>query len=286
VAKGAKTDKRDKAEYAHVATPGENVRLADYDPSDTGGVSHDEGKELLTDLSARLTALQETHYAAAGNAILIILQGIDTAGKDGTVRHVLSSFNPTACNVTSFKVPTPEEAAHDFLWRAHRVTPGTGEIGIFNRSYYEDVLAARVHGLVPREVWERRYGHINNFESLLADRRTIVLKFFLHISKDEQAARLQAREKDKEKAWKLSPTDWSEHALYDEYVGAYEDALTRCSTDDAPWRIVPSDHKWFRDLAVARALVDTLSTHEKEWRAELDKRGQEALAAIAAAKKG
>jgi PPK2 family polyphosphate:nucleotide phosphotransferase len=267
--------------YAHRVKPGEKVQLADHNPATTHGVSHGDAEQQLAELNRQLTDLQEMQYAAAHNGVLIVLQGLDTAGKDGTIRHVMAQFNPAGCRVESFKVPTPVEAAHDFLWRAHLVTPSKGVITIFNRSHYEDVLVTRVHKLVSKEVWESRYRHINHFESLLADCGTIVLKFFLHISKEEQKARLLAREEDKDKAWKLSASDWPEHALYDEYVRAYEEALERCSTDVAPWYIVPADHKAYRNLAVARTIRDALEPHRKDWHARLEERGRAALAARA-----
>ena len=195
----------------------------------------------------------------------------------------MARFNPTGCRVETFKVPTPDELAHDFLWRAHRATPPRGCIALFNRSYYEDVLVVRVHELVPPHVWKSRYTHINNFEALLVDSGTLVLKFFLYISKDEQHERLRAREQDKDKAWKLSPLDWSEHALYDRYITAYEDALARCSTAQAPWHIVPANHKWFRNVAIAQTLVDALQPYRARWHEELEHRGRANLAAVAAA---
>lgn len=273
-------------DYAHRVEPGEKIGLGDYDPGDTHGISRDKAEKKLEKLNERLTELQEIHYAAACNGILIVLQALDTGGKDGTIRHVMAQFNPAGCRVESFKVPTPQELAHDFLWRIHRATPPTSGITIFNRSHYEDVLVTRVHKLVPKETWQRRYEQINNFEALLAGSGTIVMKFFLHISKEEQRERLLAREKDKDKAWKLSASDWPEHELYDAYTGAYEDALARCSTDHAPWYVVPSDHKWFRNLAIARVIVDTMEQYQHSWQQELERRGKEALTEIARAKEG
>jgi PPK2 family polyphosphate:nucleotide phosphotransferase len=212
----------------------------------------------------------------------MVLQGLDTAGKDGTIRHVMAQFNPASCRVESFKVPTPEERAHDFLWRCHRVTPAAGTITIFNRSHYEDVLAARVQQLVPRAVWERRFRTINHFEELLTENGTIILKFFLHISKQEQRDRLLSREHDRERAWKLSPSDWPTHALYDQYTEAYEDTISRCSTEDAPWYVVPANHKWFRNLAVAETILDVLAPFHKQWKAAIEERGRLALQARAA----
>ena len=269
---------------AHRVQPGHKVHLHDIDPHDTFGVEHAEAEARLTTLNAQLTALQEVHYSAGHNAILIVLQGLDTAGKDGTIKHVMAQFNPAGCRVESFKVPTAEELAHDFLWRCHRVTPAQGTITIFNRSHYGDVLVARVHKLVPKATWEKRYAHINNFESLLVDSGTIVLKFFLYVSKDEQRQRLIAREQDTDKAWKLSVSDWSEHALYDQYIEAYEDALSHCSTEHAPWYIVPADNKWYRNLAVAQTIVDVMEPYRRLWRQELEQLGRERLAAAKAAR--
>ncbi len=265
--------------YAYKVKPGQKIKLPDYDPDDTGKVSHGEAKDELKSLNERLTTLQEAQYAAGQNAVLIVLQAIDTGGKDGTISHVMAQFNPAGCRVEPFKAPTPDELAHDFLWRIHRVTPPKGNIAIFNRSHYEDVLVARVHKLVSKDTWEKRYEEINNFESLLAASGTIIMKFFLYISKEEQRERLLAREDDKDKAWKLSASDWPEHERYDDYTAAYEDALSRCATAHAPWYIVPADHKWFRDLAVAQTIADTLDPYTAAWHEELQQRGKEALAA-------
>ncbi len=262
--------------------PGKRISLREIDPGDTGGVARSDADARVLQLNEQLTALQEMQFAAADTSILIVLQSLDTAGKDGTIQHVMAAFNPAGCRVEPFKVPTPEEAAHDFLWRVHRVTPPLGMISIFNRSHYEDVLVPRVHKLVPRSVWERRYTHINNFEALLAGSDTTIIKFFLHISKEEQRARLLAREADKDKAWKLSTADWPEHELYDRYVEAYEDALSACSTDHAPWHVVPANHKWFRNLAVAQTIVDMLESRRHAWHAALEERGKAQLAARAA----
>ncbi len=257
---------------------GSNVKLKDYDPDFTGGYSkHDEAKDDLKSLGDELSELQEVLYAAAHNSLLIVLQGMDTSGKDGTIRHVFSHVNPQGCQVHSFKQPTPEELAHDFLWRIQKVTPPLGVMGIFNRSQYEDVLIVRVHNLVPESVWSRRYREINHFEALLAHSDTIILKFFLHISKDEQEKRLEAREQDIDKAWKISASDWKERKYWDAYQQAYEDLLSRCSTDDAPWYIVPANHKWYRDLAVAHTIVDTMRQYKDNWQKELVTRGQQEL---------
>ncbi|MGH2512418.1 MAG: polyphosphate kinase 2 family protein [Candidatus Limnocylindrales bacterium] len=239
--------------------PGERVRLADHDPDDTLGHHKDDARPIMRRGLERLTDLQERIWAEGRHAVLIVLQGTDTAGKDGAIGHVMAAFNPQGCTVTAFKVPTPDEQAHDYLWRVHRVTPARGTIGIFNRSHYEDVLVVRVHGLVPRPVWRRRYREINAFEQLLAGSATTIIKFFLHISPDEQRERLQARLDDPAKRWKFQLGDLDERRLWPAYTAAYEEALSRCSTADAPWYVVPADHKWFRDLAVAEIVGETLA---------------------------
>ena len=237
---------------------GSKVDLARFDPSDTHGHVKDGADEVLAEDLARLESLQERLWASAARAVLIVLQGIDTAGKGGTIRHVMSAFNPQGCSVVGFKVPTPEELSHDYLWRVHRQVPGRGSVAIFDRSHYEDVLVVRVHELVPAQVWRRRYDEINDYERLLAGSGTTVMKFFLHISKDEQRERLQARLADPAKRWKFRRGDLDERAHWDDYQSAYEDALSRCSTPDAPWYVIPADRKWFRNLAVASIVADTL----------------------------
>ena len=260
---------------------GATVKLKDYDPGYTGQhVDHDSAKGTLEHLSHELSKLQESLAAAQHNSMLIVLQGMDTSGKDGTIRHVLSSVNPQGCEVHSFKAPTQEELLHDFLWRIHRVAPAHGMIGVFNRSHYEDVLVVRVHDLVPEEVWSKRYKEINQFEKLLTQSGTIVLKFFLHISNEEQKQRLLAREQDRDKAWKLSSSDWAERKYWDSYHAAYEDVLSKCSTDEAPWYIVPANHKWYRNLAIAQVLVDTMQKYQDGWQADLEERGQKELAML------
>lgn len=257
------------------------VNLKDYDPGYTGGRADRASAEAeLRKLSDELSDLQEAMAAAQHQSLLVILQGMDTSGKDGTIRHVLSHVNPQGCQVHSFKQPTEEELQHDFLWRVHKVTPPKGVIGIFNRSHYEDVLIARVHNLVPQQVWSRRYEEINNFEQLLVNNGTIMLKFFLHISFDEQEQRLLAREQDPNKAWKVAPGDWREREYWQDYQAAYEDALSKCSTDDTPWNIVPANHKWYRNLAIAHTLVDVMRQYKSEWKKELESRGQQALAQL------
>jgi PPK2 family polyphosphate:nucleotide phosphotransferase len=239
-------------------TPGERVRLADFDPAATHGHAKSAaGAELQKGLD-RLTDLQDRLWAEAKHPVLVVLQGIDAAGKDGSVKHVMGAFNPMGCSVTSFKVPTGAEAAHDYLWRVHQRTPGKGEIAIFNRSHYEEVLVVRVHDLVPKKTWQRRFDQINAFERLLAEEGTTIVKFFLLIDGDEQKARLQSRIDDPTKNWKFKPGDLAERKLWDGYMTAYEDVLNRCSTDVAPWYVIPANRNWFRNLAIAEILADTL----------------------------
>jgi PPK2 family polyphosphate:nucleotide phosphotransferase len=257
---------------------GSTVKLQDFDP---GYIAQDvdqaNAAKELAQLSDELNVLQEILAAAAHQSLLIVLQGMDTSGKDGTIRHVLSHVNPQGCQVYSFKAPTAEEQAHDFLWRIHSVAPAKGVMGIFNRSHYEDVLVVRVHNLVPEEVWSKRYKEINHFEKLLHNEGTIILKFFLHISNDEQERRLQARVTEKDKAWKISSSDFAERKYWNDYQRAYEDALSKCSTDEAPWYIVPANHKWYRNLAIAHTLVHTMRTYKNEWQTDLEKRGRQEL---------
>jgi PPK2 family polyphosphate:nucleotide phosphotransferase len=268
-------------ELAWKVEAGSKVKLQDYDADHTD--KHTDpasARAELEILSNELSEIQELLAAAQHHSLLVVLQGMDTSGKDGTIRRVLANVNPQGCEVRSFKGPTQREVAHDFLWRIHRVTPGKGVIGIFNRSHYEDVLVVRVHNLVPEKVWSRRYAQINRFEHMLASSGTILLKFYLHISSDEQERRLLARQKDKTKAWKLSAADWAERKYWGAYQEAYEEALSKCSTEEAPWYIVPANKKWSRDLLVARTLVHTLRQYKDEWRAKLVARGEEELARI------
>ena len=243
----------------YLVVPGAKVKLARWDPGDTAGIdSKKDALPELEDLRKKLYDLQYLLYAERRQSLLIVLQAMDAGGKDGTIRHVMSGLNPQGCHVKSFKVPTEEELAHDYLWRVHRAVPGKGEIGIFNRSHYGDVLVVRVHNLVPKRVWSKRYEQINAFEKILADNGVIIVKFFLHISKEEQQKRLQERLDDPSKHWKVSPADFEERQYWDEYVKAHEDALSRCSTPWAPWYVIPANHKWFRNLVVADILVRTL----------------------------
>jgi PPK2 family polyphosphate:nucleotide phosphotransferase len=272
--------------YADLIEPGTDVALSAFDPGQRAGLSKAKGQAKLEQLDARLDVIQEELYAAGMHSVLVVLQGMDTSGKDGAIRTVFRSCNPQGMHVTSFKVPTEEELAHDFLWRVHQAAPRKGTIGIFNRSHYEDVLVVRVHKLVPEKVWRQRYEQINQFEQLLVESGTIVLKFFLHISKQEQEQRLRAREEEVQKAWKLSAGDWRERKLWDEYTQAYEEALTRCSTAHAPWRVVPSNYKWYRSLAISEALVETLEAYRPGWQAKLEKLATERRAELEAYRKG
>ena len=268
--------------YAHKITGTQPVKLRDFDPEYDAGLNKEVGEAKLEKLSAELTRLQELLYAAGQHSVLIVLQGRDTSGKDGTIKTVMGPLNSLGCQVASFKVPTDEELAHDFLWRIHQQTPGKGEITVFNRSHYEDVLVVRVHKIVPDKVWRSRYVHINDFEKLLAESNTIVLKFYLHISKQEQEQRLLEREQDSTKYWKLSAGDWKERQYWNAYTAAYEDALNQCSTPHAPWFIVPANKKWFRNLAVAEAVVNALKPYEKQWMKSLEEIGQKSKAEIEA----
>ena len=238
--------------------PGSKVRLADIDPNATYGHTKAGAATELQKGLERLTALQDRLWAESKHPVLIVLQGIDAAGKDGTVRHVMTAFNPMGCLVTSWKAPTPVELAHDYLWRIHQRTPAQGEISIFNRSHYEDVLVVRVHNLVPKDVWSKRYDQINAFERELVAEGTTILKFFLWIDRDEQKARLQARLEDPNKNWKFRVRDLAERKLWDDYVAADEAMLERCSTDAAPWYVIPANRKWFRNLAVADIVADAM----------------------------
>ena len=269
------------ADYMWKVEPGSRVKLKDYNPDDTpGDIKHDEADKKMEELGKEISELQEMLAAAQRESMLIVLQGMDTSGKDGTIRHVFSRVNPQGCYVHSFKEPTPEDLAHDFLWRVHKNTPGKGSMGIFNRSHYEDVLVARVQNLVPEKVWQARYKEINNFEKLLANNSTIILKFFLHISFDEQTQRLEARANNKDKAWKLAASDWETRKYWSAYQEAYEDALSKCSTEEAPWYIVPANHKWYRNLAISHVIAHTMREHKDEWQATLEKRGRLELAKL------
>ncbi|HJT15996.1 MAG TPA: polyphosphate kinase 2 family protein, partial [Thermoanaerobaculia bacterium] len=240
--------------------PESQVDLSAFDPADTSLApgKKDETNTESDELVERLVELQELLFAEHKHKLLVVLQGMDTSGKDGTVRHVTRGVNPSSCRVVSFKKPAEPELEHDFLWRIHPHVPGAGEIVIFNRSHYEDILVVRVHDLVPEKIWKKRYDEINDFERLLAESGTTILKFFLHVSKDEQRERLQERLDDPTKRWKFQHGDLEERKLWDEYVKAYEAVLEKTSTEWAPWIVVPANKKWFRNWVVAKSIVDTL----------------------------
>ncbi len=247
--------------------PGSKVKIKDLDPASTGDFEggKKEGMKKLKNLLQELDPLQELLYAEHKHKVLVVLQAMDTGGKDGTIRRVFEGVNPSGVRVASFKVPTPIEMDHDFLWRAHWQAPGNGEMVIFNRSHYEDVLVVRVHGLVPPEAWKARYDEINNFEKMLSQEGTLILKYFLNISLEEQKQRLQDRLEDETKQWKFNPEDLKERTLWKQYMLAYEDVLNKTTTDWAPWYAVPSDHKWFRDLVVAGTIVEALKQLKMEY---------------------
>ncbi|HTJ24858.1 MAG TPA: polyphosphate kinase 2 family protein [Candidatus Limnocylindria bacterium] len=238
--------------------PGSTVDLRRIDAADTAGQSESDARDEILANAEKLRTLQNQLYAENRRSLLIALQAMDAGGKDGTIGHVFAALNPQGAYVHAFKQPTREEAAHDFLWRVHAVTPARGQVGIFNRSHYEDVLIARVHELVPEEVWSKRYDRINEFEKTLAQNDTHILKFYLHITPDEQLRRFKARLDDPHKQWKISEDDYLERAYWDDYIAAYEDALARCSTEHAPWYVIPANHKWFRNFAVSQIVVKTL----------------------------
>ncbi len=243
----------------NIVIPGELVSLDDYPPEYTGTYEKKgQTKKRLKKLNKQLLELQGLLYAESQHALLIVLQGMDTCGKDGTIRRVMSGINVQGCDVISFKVPTADELSRDFLWRAHRAVPPKGKIGIFNRSHYGDVLVVRVHNLVPESVWSQRYRQINDFERMLVENGTVVLKFFLHISKDEQKERLESRIEDPTKHWKIAASDIRERAYWDDYMQAYEVMLQKCSTEWAPWHIIPANKKWYRNLVITECIVDTL----------------------------
>ncbi len=239
--------------------PGSAARLSQRDPAATPGVSKKDAEKLLSANRERLERLQYALWAENTRSLLIVLQGMDTSGKDGVVRHVIRGMNPEGCKVTSFKKPYEEEAERDFLWRIHRAAPAKGEVAVFNRSHYEDVLIVRVRGLPGAGEYKRRFEQINAFEALLTSAGTRVLKFFLHISKEEQKERLLARLADPEKNWKFNAGDIEERKLWDDYMRAYEDALSACSTKAAPWHVIPADQKWYRNWAISQVIADTLA---------------------------
>ena len=250
----------------YLVEPGKKLKLNKRPTDDTGRFKEKSQAAGATEKNLeKLDELQEELYAESKRALLVVFQAMDAGGKDGAIEHVFSGVNPQGCSVTSFKVPTHIEAGHDFLWRHHDAAPSKGMIGIHNRSHYEAVLVERVHELVPKSVWQRRYDRINDFERLLDDEGTTILKFFLHISKDEQKRRLEKRLKDPHKNWKFNPGDLKERDRWDDYQQAYEDALEKCSTEHGPWFIVPADNKWFRNWAVSDIIVRTLASMKMKY---------------------
>lgn len=252
--------------------PSKKISLAKLDPNETGDFEggKEKGLKAIEKLNTELQELQELLYAEGKHKVLIVLQAMDTGGKDGTIRRVFEGVNPQGVKVASFKAPTAEELAHDYLWRVHKVVPGNGEIVIFNRSHYEDVLVVRVRNFAPKEVWSKRYDQINEFEKILAENGTLILKFFLHISKDEQKERLQARLDDPTKHWKFNLGDLEERKLWDDYQLAYEDVLNKTSTKYAPWIVVPANRKWYRDLVISTVLVNALKDLKMKFPAPKD----------------
>lgn len=264
-----------------VTSPKSDFNLKKIDPGRPNSVDKDQLKQETEKLGAQLAELLDLLFAAGQHGLLIVLQGMDTSGKDGTIRGLLRNCNAQSTSVAPFKVPTPEEIAHDFLWRCHAKTPGKGSITIFNRSHYEDVLVVRVHNFVPESVWSKRYDRIRQFEELLAENNTIILKFFLHISKNEQEERLLEREKDVTKAWKLSAGDWKERELWEDYQKAYEVAIDKCASEVAPWIVVPANSKTYRDYLVVKELVETLEPYRAGWLKKLESIGEKAKAELA-----
>lgn len=239
-------------------SPGDHIRLSDFNSTYKGNYRKREALERVEELRLKMSDLQQRLFAERKRSMLIILQALDAGGKDGVIRHVIGSMNPDGCHVSNFKQPTQQELAHDFLWRVEAQTPARGEVAIFNRSHYEDVLIVRVHNLVPKSVWSRRYDQINDFENRLIQNGTRILKFFLHISKEEQLHRFEQRLDDPSKRWKISEADYAEREYWDDYLRAYEEAIAQCNSDDAPWFVIPADHKWFRDLAISEIIVSTM----------------------------
>ena len=247
----------------YLIVPGKKLNIGKLSTDDTGPFKERaDAEEQMEKNLKKLRQLQNVFYASGQRAMLVVLQAMDAGGKDGAIDHVFSGVNPQGCDVTSFKKPSVVELAHDYLWRCHRAAPARGMIEIFNRSHYESVLVERVHELVSKKTWQRRYRHINEWERMLADEGTIILKFFLHISKDEQKKRMEARFEDKEKNWKISPSDLTERKLWGQYMEAYNDALEQCSTEHAPWYCVPADHKWFKNWVISDTIVRAMQELE------------------------
>ncbi len=253
---------------------GARVRLDDISAEPPKGMTREKADERLEALGEELFDLQDSMFGSKTCSVLVVLQGRDGAGKDGAIKHVVGFLNPRGVHVVSFGVPTEEERQHDFLWRVHRHAPRMGEFAIFNRSHYEDVIVVRVHDLAPKRVWKERFGHIADFEELLAEHSTIVLKYFLHITKKEQEQRLLEREEQPDTAWKLNPNDWKEREHWDAYTEAYEEAISRTAAQHAPWTVVPANAKWYRNLVIAESIVATLRAHRKDWVRKLEEMGE------------
>ena len=269
----------------HVTTfdePGAKVRLDSISSRPPAKISKAKAKVRFESLNDELFELQDLLWGAKTHSVLVVLQGRDAAGKDGTIKQVAGALNPRGIHAVSFGVPSTEERQHDFLWRVHRHAPRLGEVAIFNRSHYEDVLVVRVHGLAPKKLWKARYGHIRDFEELLAEHGTIVLKYFLHISKKEQKKRLLERERSPLTAWKLNANDWKEREYWDEYTEAYEDAISKTAAPHAPWIVVPANAKWYRNLVIAESMVEALRRHRTRWTRTLDQMARKARAELAA----
>jgi PPK2 family polyphosphate:nucleotide phosphotransferase len=260
---------------------GQKVRLDKIPTDPPAAITKQTARKRFAALGTELFELQDGMWGAKVNSVMVVLQGRDSAGKDGAIKHVAGCLNPRGVSVVSFGVPTEEERAHDFLWRIHRHAPRLGEFAIFNRSHYEDVLVVRVHELVPRSLWRERYDHIADFEELLAEHGTIVLKYFLHISKKEQKKRLLERESDPKAAWKLNANDWKEREYWDEYTEAYEDAISKTAAPHAPWTIVPADAKWYRNLVIAESVVEALRGRRADWGKTLDAMARKRRAELA-----
>jgi len=266
--------------------PGRKVRLDDVPAEPPKGMTREKAERRFASLGKELFDLQDAMFGAKVHSVLVVLQGRDGAGKDGSIKHVVGCLNPRGVSVTSFGVPTTEERQHDFLWRVHRHAPRLGEFSIFNRSHYEDVLVVRVHGLAPKKLWQARFEHIRDFEQLLAEHGTIILKYFLHITKKEQKQRLLEREADPEAAWKLNPNDWKERDHWDDYTRAYEDAIAETAAGHAPWIVVPANAKWYRNLVIAESIVDALRHHRKDWEKKLEQMGKAGRAGLEAYRSG
>jgi len=262
--------------------PGCKVRLEKLPAEPPKGMTRAKAGKRFAALGQALFDLQDAMFGAKVHGVLVVLQGRDGAGKDGSIKHVVGCLNPRGVSVTSFGAPTEEERQHDFLWRVHRHAPRLGEFAIFNRSHYEDVLVVRVHDLAPKKLWQARFEHIRDFERLLAEHGTIVLKYFLHITKQEQKKRLLGREEDPEAAWKLNANDWKERDYWDDYTRAYEDAISKTAAGHAQWTVVPANRKWYRNLVIAESIFEALRSHRKGWQAKLEQMSRERRAALEA----